>query len=189
MIKQIIEFLQKNIWRTDIETLPKLQAFFVHHFRIFLLAITRFNKNDCLPRASALTYYTLLSIVPVLALAFGIAKGFGLEEALNRQLENYLGAHEEILEKVVSFSYSLLEETSGGIIAGIGFIFLLWSVIRVMTYIELSFNVVLACIYFRTHGHAQCQGQAEAGCYCRDNFRYNVSTHAMGIHCLTNGGC
>lgn len=150
MIKKTIEFLQKNIWRIDIETLPRFQAFFVHHLRIFLLAVTRFSKDDCLPRASALTYYTLLSIVPVLAMAFGIAKGFGLEEALNRQLENYLGAHEEILEQVVSFSYSLLEETSGGIIAGIGFIFLLWSVIRVMTYIELSFNAIWRVQYPRS---------------------------------------
>lgn len=149
MIKKTIEFLQKNIWRTDIETLPRFQAFLVHHLRVILLAITRFSRDDCLPRASALTYYTLLSIVPVLAMAFGIAKGFGLEEALNRQLEHYLGAHEEILEQVVSFSYSLLEETSGGIIAGIGFIFLLWSVIRVMTYIELSFNVVWRVKYPR----------------------------------------
>ena len=142
MFKKIIEFLRINIWRMDIQGLPGPQAFIVHHLRVFILAVDGFNKDDCMPRASALTYYTLLSIVPVLAMAFGIAKGFGLEEALNRQLEHYLGAHEDILEQVVAFSYSLLEETRGGVIAGIGLVFLLWSVVKVLTNIEISFNAV-----------------------------------------------
>lgn len=142
MFRKIIEFVRINIWRIDIEDLPKFQGFFVHHLRVLLLAVDGFNRDECMPRASALTYYTLLSIVPVLAMAFGIAKGFGLEEALNRQLEYYLGTHEDILEQVVAFSLSLLEETRGGVIAGIGFVFLLWSVVKVMTNIEISFNAV-----------------------------------------------
>jgi membrane protein len=142
MFKKIIEFVHTNIWRMDIDSLPRLQAFLVHHLRVFLVAVKGFSKDDCTPRASALTYYTLLSIVPVMAMAFGIAKGFGLEEALNKQLEYYLGAHEDILEQVVGFSYSLLEETRGGLVAGIGLVFLLWTVVKVLTNIELSFNAV-----------------------------------------------
>jgi len=142
MFRKIAEFLQSSIWRMDINSLPGFQAFLVHHLQVFLVAVNDFNRDDCTRRASALTYYTLLSIVPVMAMAFGIAKGFGLEHALERQLHYYLGAHEDILEQVVEFSYSLLEETRGGIIAGIGFVFLLWSVVKVMTNIELSFNAV-----------------------------------------------
>lgn len=142
MIKKIIDFLSKNIWRINTEDLPALKGYLVHLLQIVMLAVYGFGKNDCMRRASALTYYTLLSIVPVMAMAFGIAKGFGLEDALYRQLEHYLGAHEDILEQVVEFSYTLLEETRGGIIAGVGFIFLLWSVVKVLTNIELSFNAV-----------------------------------------------
>ncbi len=142
MFKKISDFVHTDIWRMDINRLPKLQAFGVRHLQVFLAAVNGFNKDDCMRRASALTYYTLLSIVPIMAMAFGIAKGFGLEDALNEQLEYYLGAHEEILEQVVGFSYSLLEETRGGLIAGIGFVFLLWSVVMVLTNIELSFNAV-----------------------------------------------
>ena len=142
MFRIVAEFLQSSIWRMDINSLPRFQSFLVHHLQVLLVAVNDFNRNDCTRRASALTYYTLLSIVPVMAMAFGIAKGFGLEHALERQLHYYMGAHEDILEQVVEFSYSLLEETRGGIIAGIGFVFLLWSVVKVMTNIELSFNAV-----------------------------------------------
>ncbi|WP_051617431.1 YihY/virulence factor BrkB family protein [Desulfonatronovibrio hydrogenovorans] len=142
MFRKIIEFLQTTIWRIDISNLSGFRAFLVHHLRVILVAVREFAKDDCMRRASALTYYTLLSIVPVLAMAFGIAKGFGLEDALNRQIEYYLGSHEEILEQVIGFSYSLLEETRGGLIAGIGFLFLLWSVLKVLTNIEYSFNAI-----------------------------------------------
>jgi len=142
MFKKVTDFVQSSIWRMDTSSLPKLKAFFVHTLRVFLVAARGFNKEDGMRRASALTYYTLLSIVPVMAMAFGMAKGFGIEDALDRQLQFYLGAHEDILEQVVKFSYSLLEETRGGLIAGIGFVFLFWSVIKVLNHIERSFNAV-----------------------------------------------
>ncbi|MFW6004840.1 MAG: YihY/virulence factor BrkB family protein [Desulfonatronovibrionaceae bacterium] len=142
MLARIIDFFQVQLWRTQSSSLTGLKGYALYLTQIVSLAIFGFQKDDCSRRASALTYYTLLSIVPVMAMAFGVAKGFGLEEALNRQLEVYLSGHKDILEKVVSFSYSLLDETRGGLIAGIGFVFLVWSVIKVLNNIELSFNAV-----------------------------------------------
>ena len=142
MLKKIKSFLQSDIWRLDVQELSRAKAFMTHHLRVFLAALQGFSRNDCSMRASSLTYYTLLSIVPVMALAFGIAKGFGLDDMLQSQLEQYLGAHEEIFDEVVQFSYSMLEVTRGGVIAGVGFLFLLWAVIKVLDHIELSFNAV-----------------------------------------------
>ncbi|HBX88415.1 MAG TPA: hypothetical protein DEG09_07360 [Marinilabiliaceae bacterium] len=52
--------------------------------------------DDCQVKASALTYYSLLSVVPVIALAFAIAKGFGFVETLERLLVENLSAHKEV---------------------------------------------------------------------------------------------
>ncbi len=134
--------MQSDIWRLDVQQLSGAKAFMAHHLRVFLAALHGFSRNDCSLRASSLTYYTLLSIVPVFALAFGIAKGFGLDHMLQNQLEQYLGAHEDIFDEVVQFSYSMLEVTRGGVVAGVGFLFLLWAVIKVLDHIELSFNAV-----------------------------------------------
>lgn len=142
MLARIIDFFRVKLWRTQSSSLTGPRGYALYLTQIVSLAVFGFQKDDCSRRASALTYYTLLSIVPVMAMAFGVAKGFGLEQALNRQLELYLSGHKDILEKVVSFSYSLLDETRGGLIAGIGFAFLVWSVIKVLNNIELSFNAV-----------------------------------------------
>jgi membrane protein len=90
-----------------------------------------------------LTYYTLLSIVPVVAMAFGIAKGFGLQELIHRQITQIAeGANwpEDIVVKILSFSDSMLESAKGGIIAGVGFALLCWTVINILGRVEDSFN-------------------------------------------------
>ncbi|MGD9281340.1 MAG: YihY/virulence factor BrkB family protein, partial [Desulfobacterales bacterium] len=89
---------------------------------------------------SSLTFYTLLSIVPVAAMFFGVAKGFGFERRLQEELFNRFPGQEEVLNQVISFSNSLLEQTQGGIIAGIGMLVLFWSVLKVLGHIEMALN-------------------------------------------------
>jgi len=91
-------------------------------------------------QASALTFYSLLSVVPVVALAFGLAKGFGLEQGLEKQLYQRSAGQEAAVEKIIDFSRSLLANTQGGLIAGIGVILLFWSAIKVLGNIEEALN-------------------------------------------------
>lgn len=79
-------------------------------------------------------------MVPVVALAFAVAKGFGFEKVLGEQLMAKLQGHEEIAERVVGFAQSMLENTKGGAIAGVGIVLLFWTIIKVLGNIEKSFN-------------------------------------------------
>ena len=62
--------------------LTMLQRSGINVIKIIILSVQGFSRDLCQLRASALTLYTLLSIVPVIALLFGIAKGFGFEKKL-----------------------------------------------------------------------------------------------------------
>jgi membrane protein len=84
----------------------------------------------------------LLSVVPLLAMAFGIAKGFGLDEILQSQLRSAFQNQEEILNRSLEFADSYLKTTKGGMIAGIGLIMLLYTVMKLIMSIEESFNDV-----------------------------------------------
>jgi membrane protein len=94
----------------------------------------------------------MISIVPVAAMAFGIAKGFGFEKMLEEQLRDKLAGQEDILANVIQFSHSLLQNTQGGVIAGIGLILLFWSVLQVLGQIENSFNDIWGIKQQRTIG-------------------------------------
>jgi len=86
MKKRLIDFLTRDVWRIRLNDVPRQRSFLIRNLRIVLLALRGFNEDYCSLRASALTFYSLLSVVPVFALAFGIAKGFGLEKALEKQI-------------------------------------------------------------------------------------------------------
>jgi membrane protein len=145
MISKVIRFFTSDIFSIRLKDLGPVRAFPVRCLRILILAIQGFLKDDCAMRASALTYYTLLSMVPVVAMAFGIAKGFGLQELIQKQITQIAeGANwpEDIVMKILSFSDSMLESAKGGIIAGVGFVLLCWTVINILGRVEDSFNYI-----------------------------------------------
>ena len=135
-----VRFLNSDIWRLQTDKLPPRRSFWITQLRILLLAMRRFNVDRCELRASALTFYSLLSIVPVVAMAFAVAKGFGVEKMLGEQLMANLEGHEEVAERIIGFAQTMLENTRGGAIAGVGIVVLFWTVIKVLGNIENSFN-------------------------------------------------
>lgn len=118
----------------------KRTAYAINFIRLFIISIREFIRDKCQEKASALTYYSLLSIVPVAAMAFGLAKGFGFDKNLQSQLETKFSGHEEVARLVTDFAMSYLNNTKGGMIAGVGFAMVLWSVMNVLGNIESSFN-------------------------------------------------
>jgi membrane protein len=90
-VDKILDYINYDIWRMHpSKELPKKKFFIIRQLRTFILAIRGFLDDNCMLRASALTFYTLMSIVPVFAMAFGFAKGFGYDEVLKRELiENF----------------------------------------------------------------------------------------------------
>jgi membrane protein len=139
-ITKFFAFIRVDIWRIRLADLPFGKSFVLRQLRIIILAIRSYDEDRCLLRASSLTFYTLLSIVPILAMFFGVAKGFGFEKRLERELFDKFPGQEEILNQVINFATSLLEQTRGGVIAGIGLLVLFWSVLKVLGHIEMAFN-------------------------------------------------
>ncbi len=144
MIARTKNFLQTDIWRIRLKELGGAKRFFVQSLRILLVAIKEFISDQCALRASALTFYTLLSIVPVMAMAFAVAKGFGFQNMLERELLEQFAGQQEVINKVIEYARTMLEQTKGGLLAGIGAAALLWAVIKVMNNIEQSFNDIWA---------------------------------------------
>jgi membrane protein len=152
LVSKTIEFVKTDIWRISLKTLPGKRSFLIRQLRIIILAIRGFDEDKCQLRASALTFYSLLSFVPVVAMAFGIAKGFGFEKLLEKELLEKFPSQQEVLTQVIGFAHSMLENTKGGMIAGIGLLVLFWTVIKVLSHIERSFNDVWEIKQARSFG-------------------------------------
>ncbi|MBB63568.1 MAG: ribonuclease BN [Waddliaceae bacterium] len=139
-INKLLLFCRIDVWRIRVQQTNRSYAYFITILRVLLTAGRRFDEDKCPLKASALTFYSLLSIVPVIATLFGIAKGFGFEKMLERSLMERFHQQSEVMEQLLVFSHSLLEHTKGGVIAGISVLFLIWTVLKLLGHIEEAFN-------------------------------------------------
>lgn len=135
-------FVRYRLWTERLEEKSLLVRQCWQGLRVAVLTFRMYLKNDCGLRSSALTFFTLLSIIPVLALGFAIAKGFGLEERLENWLYAVFSDYPLIAKKMVEFSTNTLQGASGGVIAGVGAIMLFYTTVRLLDQIERSFNQI-----------------------------------------------
>lgn len=151
-LQKIIHLIRYDLWRVHLGTLSRKKSFVIKQLRVIVLAFRGFDEDKCSLRASALTFYSLISIVPAAALAFGIAKGFGMQKLLERELVEKMRGQEEVVNYVITFANSWLEEAKGGIIAGIGIVTLFYFIIRLLGNIEKSFNDIWGIQHPRSLG-------------------------------------
>lgn len=152
IFKKLLYFMKHDIWRFRGALLRGKRGFGLRVFRIFILSLREFGIDKCSLRASALTFYSFLSIVPIFAMAFGVAKGFGMEKVLKERVLENTQDQQEVVMRVIQFSENLLQNTQVGIIVGVGLLLLFWSVIQVLTNIESSFNDIWAIKKSRNMG-------------------------------------
>lgn len=136
-IFRLHRFFSITIWK---DSQNKYKQLWFKILRVVYLSGHGFKTHHGPLRASALTFYSLLSLVPVMAMAFGVAQGFGFERLLEKELLNYFSGQQEVIGQVINFARKMLENTKGGLIAGVGVMVLFWSVIKVIGNIEASFN-------------------------------------------------
>ena len=141
MIKQVINFITLGIWqKPEDEYNSKYSRWATRQIKLFILTIKGFGEHDILIRSAALTFYTLMSIVPIAALIFAVVKGFGMESNFKVDLLMTFPEYQPIIEKILTFATDLLNHTQGGVLASVGFITLIWAVIKVFGNIERAFN-------------------------------------------------
>ncbi len=139
---KIKNFLLHGIWFEHIKHFSFTKRIIYKVLRIIILSIRQYNYKKCGLQASSLTLITLFSIVPLVALFFGIAKNFGLEKTLKKQVYKSFKDYQEIVDNIIHFSETLLSSAKGGVVAGIGFIVLIFTTMRLLYYIEMAFNKV-----------------------------------------------
>lgn len=132
--RRFISYCQNDVWndtRSDWK---------VNVIKVINLSTRSFLNGDLQTKACAMTFRTLLAIVPALALVCAIGRGFGLQQMLMDQLINHLPSQAQLLRTAFGFVDSYLNQASGGIFVGVGILLLFWTLISLLRNIELTFN-------------------------------------------------
>ncbi|MDR1671283.1 MAG: YihY family inner membrane protein [Alistipes sp.] len=140
MIRKIIDFLTQGVWQKSATDLSSMRWWAVRQLRVILFTARGFGRHDTAVRSAALSFYTVMSLVPVLALVFVIFKGFGMEAAFNDYLYDMFPNYRPMVDQIVVFIGNLLGRTRGGVMAVSAFFVLIWAVIQVFGSVEGAFN-------------------------------------------------
>lgn len=111
-------------------------------FRVLYLTIRFFTEKRVTAQAAALTYSTLLSMVPILAVVFAIARGFGYNKYIELWFRKIMSTQPQIADLIVDFVNRYLAHTQSGIFLGIGLLFMLFTVLMLVNNIEETFNEI-----------------------------------------------
>ena len=128
------------IWDRDLKRAKWPQALGFHVLRVFYVMLRDLRDGQLTLRAMGLVYTTLLSAVPLLALALSVLKGFGVHNEFAPVLRDFLAPMGEqgndIADKILGF----VENTRVGILSSVGVVLLLYTVLSVMQKIEDALN-------------------------------------------------
>lgn len=140
LLTRTIRFVTYDIWRITENEVSGLKELYINTIKTVILAVRGFNSENLQTKASALTYSTFLAIVPLLAVLVGIAKGFGFQATVRKELLYYFPGHENELNKAFQYVENYLAQAQGGVIIGIGLVLLFYTVINLISSIEDTFN-------------------------------------------------
>lgn len=140
LLTRTIRFVTYDIWRITENEVSGLKEIYINIIKTMILAVRGFQNENLQTKASALTFSSLLAIVPLLAVLLGVAKGFGFQGAVRQELFDYFPGHELELSKAFEFVESYLAQAQGGVIIGVGLILLFYTVINLISSVEDTFN-------------------------------------------------
>ena len=108
-IKAFFNFITYDIWRVSEAEVTHTKFSLYNIVKTIILAVRRFTTDRLTDKASALTYSTLLSIVPLLSILFAIARGFGFDNMMEEQIRSSLSSQETATGTILGFVDSYLK--------------------------------------------------------------------------------
>ena len=140
-ISDIVKFISYDMWR---RTTAEYDSFFQRLgygiIRTIVLVVRGFGSKNLNDKAKALTYSIVFALVPILAMIMAVAKGFGVVDVIQKQLESSFIGETGLVPTIMEMVERYLETTQGGLFIGIGILILLWAVYSFFQSVESAFN-------------------------------------------------
>lgn len=130
-------------WNTDESECCRFKRLALILFKRTYITVDHFISNNLASYASALTYNTTLAVVPILAIIFAVARGFGFDRLMEGRIRSVLTSFSpEITEIVLEFVERYLQHTKSGVFLGFGLLLLFYTLVNLTSNIETAFNTV-----------------------------------------------
>lgn len=142
-VQHFREFVQYDLWRhPHVKTQDPKKRLWYRVLQTVILVARGFKNQALVVRANSLSFALLFAFIPMLALIYAIAKGFGFEEMVSEQLAGSFLAEANVAPVLLEWVERYLETARGGLFVGIGLVVLIWAVYAFFNMLENSFNSI-----------------------------------------------
>lgn len=142
--RKLKNFFDEDIWLLELEELSKAKARFIKYVKVFLITVKTYTQQKIGPQAVALSYFSVMAVVPFMAIVFAVTGGLGLADKLKEMLYNNFsgGGSQQIIETVLSMSQKIIDTAQSGWMGALNALLFLWILFRLMMSVEAAFNNV-----------------------------------------------
>jgi len=137
--KKLKQWLTEDLWTADIYSLPAVRRKVLHGARVLVLVGKGVKEDNCQLHASALTYSTLMSMVPFMVILFSIANALGFKK-LRAWVESGASAMTEEFQTFVQTLLDTVDSINLAALGGISGVLFLVIVFKLLNRVEESFN-------------------------------------------------
>ncbi len=142
VLRRARRWLEVGLWADDLRSLPRWRALRLGSLRVATHVLGSFGKNLGGIRAAGLSMITLLSIVPILVLVFGVASGLGYREKLDELIVEWTAGFPANTREAIETVRGLVKSTRLGALGIIGSLLLAYSALTLFTRVEQALNYV-----------------------------------------------
>lgn len=139
---KLIKFFHEEIWDLEMEELSKAKARFIKYAKVGIITAKTYAQQKIGPQAVALSYFSVMALVPFLAIVFGITGGLGLDGLLKEYLYANFSSSQGLIDKILSFSQNIIDTAQSGWMGFLNALLFLWIIFRLMSGVENAFNNV-----------------------------------------------
>ena len=136
------DFIRNDMWELDLEELSKAKARLVKHLKVMAITIKTFSSEKIGFQAVALSFFSTMSIIPLVAIIFAVTDGFGLAETLKGYLYQYFNNSQQTIEMVLEFAQNIIDTAQSSAMGLLSSLLFVWIVIWMMMMVEKVFNNV-----------------------------------------------
>lgn len=140
ILSKLDNFFQKTLWEIREDSSGKLKNLLITVLRLLHKIGQEFLNGEIPRRASSLVYTSLLTFVPILAVAFSVVKALGVHNMLEPFLRNFLAPLGEKGDKITFNIIGYVDRMNVGLLGMIGLGALLYTVMNTLQQVENSFN-------------------------------------------------
>ena len=140
IIRFLVKFLTKDIWALDFSELSAVRKRMIKNLQALILTAVGFGRERVGREAIALSWFTTLAFVPMIAVILFISNGFGFDQMLYDFLTSSFPTSSQLVEVIIEYAQNIIKATESGAFGWISFLSFVWTIVWLMINIEIAFN-------------------------------------------------